>query len=110
MHDETAWLVEYDGKMLTALGVKDAGESIQYLSVSPKGHGAGELTLHADPNRALRFARQQDAEAALTVYAGHTNRDSAVWIGNYLHAREHMWPAPAAGVAPAHPTQENKHG
>lgn len=95
MADETAWLVEYDGKMFTALGVKDARESIQYLCVKPKGYGAGELTLHADPNRALRFARKQDAEAALTVYAGHANPSSRSWIGNYLHAREHMWPAPA---------------
>jgi hypothetical protein len=98
---ETAWLVEYSGKMLAALGLKgmNAGEAIQYLAVRNKGYGAGELMLHADPNLALRFARKQDAEAALTLYAGASDQ-SVAWIGNYLSAQEHMWPA-ASPVAPA---------
>jgi hypothetical protein len=89
--DETAWLLEYDGTMLSAIGALDTREATQYLSVRNKGYGAGELCLTADANAALRFSRKSDAEAMLGVYAG-ARQDSVAWIGKYLSAKEHMWP------------------
>jgi len=95
-NDETAWLVEYDGKFLAAIGATFPVEAIQYLCVRSAEYDSGELALHADVNKALRFARKEDAEAAKTLYAGHRHSGDKLWMGNYLHVREHMWPAIAA--------------
>jgi hypothetical protein len=92
--DESGWLVEYNGKMLNTITGNDVHrESLQYLCVRSDGKGIGgkELSLHSDVNLAVRFARKEDAEAVMQMYAGYTRRDSIVDIGNYLSVSEHIW-------------------
>jgi hypothetical protein len=93
--DETAWLVECDGKWP---GLGHAGP-IQWLAITSKlgGYGACELTLTSDASKALRFARREDAEAAMRMHLGGHDRPE---MRAGFTVTEHMWPDLAHPAAP----------
>jgi hypothetical protein len=70
MSDETAWLIEQDDPPV-------------YHLVS----GDHDECWTSDVNKALRFARKEDAEA----YIDHVG-----WTVPPVRAAEHMWPIPRA--------------
>ena len=92
MHDETAWLVEFDGVVPEVVGI---AATIQYLALAD-----GRFQFDRDVTKALRFARKQDAEAVMSLKIRHLPE---CWRPHY-RAAEHMWcgpltAAPAASTA-----------
>lgn len=77
--DESAWLLE-----------KMHGGNVQYISADYV------LQWTDDPNKALRLARREDAEALCTI------------VEDCEKIAEHGWPAPASTVAPQE--QKCEHG
>lgn len=97
--DETGWLIEHSGEILP--GVEQRAQ-VGWLRVQMKfnGYGAREFGLTHDANKALRFARKEDAEAVLAMHLGASPPD---WYSKPFSVTEHMWPAasqPQAAPAP----------
>ncbi len=69
MQDESGWLIEHSGAMP---GIDRAVVSWLYVQMKHEGFGARELSFTRDANKALRFARKEDAEAVLAMHLGMT--------------------------------------
>ena len=79
--DETGWLIEYNYK----------NAQTSWIAVGPddKTLGCLMLTHVHDASKALRFARQQDAQAVLDMYIGPGAPD---WYKNLYTITQHTWP------------------
>lgn len=96
--DETGWLIEHSGEILP--GAEQRAQ-VSWLRVQMKfnGYGAREFGFTHDANKALRFARKEDAEAVLAMHLGASPPD---WYSKPFSVTEHMWPAASqAQAAPA---------
>lgn len=91
---EHGWLIEHSG----AMPGKSTGR-VSWLRLSPKPPlGALDWSFAHDASDALRFARKQDAEAALKHYLGPTRPD---WFSKPFSVTEHEWPTVLTREAPA---------
>lgn len=83
--DECGWLIEHSGEILD--GVRG---QVSWLFVQMKfeGYGAREFGFTHDANKALRFARREDAEAVLAMHLGMAPPE---WYSKSYSVTEHMW-------------------
>lgn len=78
LEPERAWLVEW------------RFNGIQWMYLWPRAPGGFSFT--SDANQAIRFARREDAEAALKWAQDTDSRRGAGRVAGELLATEHEWP------------------
>jgi hypothetical protein len=90
---ERGWLIEHSGKLTDELHGQ-----ISWLCVKFKfgGHGAREFGYTHDSNKALRFARKEDAEAVLAMHLGAS---PPKWYSAPYSVTEHEWVEPRETVS-----------
>jgi hypothetical protein len=84
-----AWLVEFPqhGDFYSGGERKGPAVPTQWLSAARSGHGVSART--SDANKAIRFCRQEDAEAMI-LYLNSTGFSDITGPTNAI-ATEHMW-------------------
>jgi hypothetical protein len=95
--DETGWLIEHSGEV-----VPDAPKGqVSWLCVAPSLKGFGlSLSYTIDTGKALRFARERDAQQVLNMYLGPS---PAEYFKKPFSVTQHCWPADAQPPTPQPP-------
>lgn len=86
--EQRGWLIEHHSNLCP--GLESERDHITWLCVKGKadGFGAKEFACTDDANKALRFARKEDAEAVLAMHLGAA---PPAWYSRQFSVTEHIW-------------------
>lgn len=86
--EQRGWLIEHHSNLCP--GLESEHDHITWLCVKGKadGFGAKEFACTDDANKALRFARKEDAEAVLAMHLGAA---PPAWYSRQFSVTEHIW-------------------
>lgn len=86
--EQRGWLIEHHSNLCP--GQEHERDCITWLCVSGRADGFGEkeFAYTPDADKALRFARKEDAEAVLAMHLGAA---PPAWYGRPFSVTEHIW-------------------